>query len=112
MRCPTGRETIQRSRSLWPEVMLHLREMGLLNLDVITAAGEKLSAVLDWWAQSERRRVARRRLRRAGQIDPDTDNIATGYQRPNDLVSGHGYSDEASEDYFSGWHQNILAGSS
>jgi putative YjhG/YagF family dehydratase len=54
-----------------PEVMLHLRQMGLLNLGVITASGEKLSAVLDWWAQSARRQAARNRLRRAGQIDPN-----------------------------------------
>jgi xylonate dehydratase len=49
-----------------PEVMLHLRQMGLLNLDVLTAAGEKLAAVLDWWQQSERRRAVRRRLEQAG----------------------------------------------
>ncbi|MCL4868459.1 MAG: YjhG/YagF family D-xylonate dehydratase [Anaerolineae bacterium] len=49
-----------------PEVMLHLRQMGLLNLDVITATGEKLSAILDWWQQSERRRAARARLAQAG----------------------------------------------
>ena len=42
-----------------PEVMLHLREMGLLNLDVLTVTGEKLGAVLDWWEQSDRRREAR-----------------------------------------------------
>ncbi len=53
-----------------PEVMLHLRRMGLLNLDVLTAAGEKLGAVLDWWEQSERRQAARRVLRETG-IDPD-----------------------------------------
>jgi putative YjhG/YagF family dehydratase len=53
-----------------PEVMLHLREMGLLNLDVVTAAGEKLAAVLDWWQQSARRRAVRARLMQAG-IDVD-----------------------------------------
>jgi dihydroxyacid dehydratase/phosphogluconate dehydratase len=51
--------------------MLHLREMGLLNLDVITATGEKLSAVLDWWAESERRTAVRERLAGKGQVDPD-----------------------------------------
>ena len=54
-----------------PEVMLHLRKMGLLNLDVITVTGEKLSAVLDWWVQSERRRNVRSRLQEAAQVDPD-----------------------------------------
>ena len=35
-----------------PEVMLHLRAMGLLNLDVRTVTGETLSTVLDWWEAS------------------------------------------------------------
>ena len=54
-----------------PEVMLHLREMGLLNLDVITATGEKLSTVLDWWEDSPRRRAVKQHLRNSVQIDPD-----------------------------------------
>ena len=43
-----------------PEAMLHLRNMGLLNLDVMTAAGEKLGTLLDWWEGSERRQQVRR----------------------------------------------------
>jgi putative YjhG/YagF family dehydratase len=54
-----------------PEVMLHLRALDLLNLDVLTASGEKLSTVLDWWEQSERRQVARRTLREKTGTDPD-----------------------------------------
>jgi putative YjhG/YagF family dehydratase len=54
-----------------PEVMLHLREMSLLNLDVLTATGEKLATVLDWWADSERRRAVRARLGQADQIAPE-----------------------------------------
>lgn len=54
-----------------PEVMLHLRAMGLLNLDVMTVSGQTLGENLDWWEQSERRQVVRRRLAAAGQIDPD-----------------------------------------
>jgi putative YjhG/YagF family dehydratase len=42
-----------------PEVMLHLRRMGLLHTDVLTASGETLGTVLDWWEGSERRQVAR-----------------------------------------------------
>src|SRR5713101_7600737 len=38
-----------------PEVMLHLRRAGLLELDVLTATGETLGRMLDWWEQSERR---------------------------------------------------------
>jgi putative YjhG/YagF family dehydratase len=54
-----------------PEVMLHLRKMGLLNLDVITATGEKLGTVLDWWEHSERRQAVRKLLREVDHVDPD-----------------------------------------
>ena len=54
-----------------PEVMLHLRKMGLLNLDVLTVSGEKLSTVLDWWESSDRRRESRARLRESDGVDPD-----------------------------------------
>ncbi len=53
-----------------PEVMLHLRELGLLALDVLTASGETLGAVLDRWESSERRQAARQVLREVG-TDPD-----------------------------------------
>jgi putative YjhG/YagF family dehydratase len=52
-----------------PEVMLHLREMGLLHLDVMTVSGQSLGENLDWWADSQRRRSCRQRLT-AAQIDP------------------------------------------
>jgi putative YjhG/YagF family dehydratase len=54
-----------------PEVMLHLRAMGLLNLDVLTVTGEKLGAVLDWWESSERRHAAHARLQEADGIPSD-----------------------------------------
>jgi xylonate dehydratase len=54
-----------------PEVMLHLRKMGLLDTDVLTVTGEKLGAVLDWWEQSDRRREARARLKKEDGVDPD-----------------------------------------
>jgi putative YjhG/YagF family dehydratase len=54
-----------------PEVMLHLRRMGLLNGRVLTATGDTLDATLDWWESSERRRAARGRLASAAAIDPD-----------------------------------------
>src|SRR5213080_54096 len=45
-----------------PEVMLHLRRLGLLELDALTVSGERLGAVLDWWQTSERRQALRERL--------------------------------------------------
>ncbi len=54
-----------------PEVMLHLRRAGLLETCVLTASGETLGAVLDWWEQSERRQALRSVLRESDGIDPD-----------------------------------------
>ena len=54
-----------------PEVMLHLRRMGLLNTDVITVTGEKLDTLLDWWEGSDRRRAVRESLVAQDQVDPD-----------------------------------------
>src|SRR6266850_477973 len=54
-----------------PEVMLHLRRLGLLDLEALTVSGERLGRVLDWWEQSERRAVLRQRLSTADGVDPD-----------------------------------------
>lgn len=54
-----------------PEVLLHLRRMGVLHRGVLTATGETLDAVLDWWESSERRRRVRERLREADGVDAD-----------------------------------------
>jgi putative YjhG/YagF family dehydratase len=54
-----------------PEVMLHLRDLGLLNLQALTVTGEKLGTVLDGWKDSERRRNVRVRLAAGDQVDPD-----------------------------------------
>src|SRR5215468_2750855 len=54
-----------------PEVMLHLRRLGLLEEAVLTVSGDTLGRVLDWWEQSERRRVLRERLRRADGVAPE-----------------------------------------
>jgi len=54
-----------------PEVMLHLRNAGLLDTTVMTVSGETLGASLDWWQQSERRHALRRRLLEQDGIDAD-----------------------------------------
>jgi putative YjhG/YagF family dehydratase len=54
-----------------PEVMLHLRELGLLRLDAMTVQGRSLDEILDIWAGSERRRRLRARLVDADGVDPD-----------------------------------------
>ncbi len=54
-----------------PEVMLHLRRAGLLNLTALTASGQTLGASLDWWEQSERRVALRKVLKERDGIDPE-----------------------------------------
>ena len=53
-----------------PEVMLHLREMGLLKLSTLTVNGCTLGEALDEWEQSERRQKLRHRLQELDGIDP------------------------------------------
>ena len=55
-----------------PEVMLHLRKLGLLDERALTATGETLGAVLDWWESSERRHRMRKLLLERDGVDPDT----------------------------------------
>jgi putative YjhG/YagF family dehydratase len=54
-----------------PEVMLHLRRLGLLDERCLSVSGEPLGRALDWWEASDRRRAMRERLRRADGVDPD-----------------------------------------
>ena len=54
-----------------PEVMLHLRELGCLNEDVLTTTGEPLGSNLDWWASSERRARVRKILIESDSVEPD-----------------------------------------
>ena len=54
-----------------PEVMLHLRELGLLRLEAMTVHGIPLGGVLEQWQAGERRRRLRERLHAADGVDPD-----------------------------------------
>ena len=54
-----------------PEVMLHLKQMQLLDTTVLTVSGESLDTVLDWWRDSERRKALRRRLLEQDGVEPD-----------------------------------------
>ncbi|MEZ6056005.1 MAG: YjhG/YagF family D-xylonate dehydratase [Planctomycetaceae bacterium] len=54
-----------------PEVMLHLRSLGLLKLDALAATGQPWGDVLDWWETSERRERFREALKERDGIDPD-----------------------------------------
>ncbi|WP_414664260.1 YjhG/YagF family D-xylonate dehydratase [Horticoccus sp. 23ND18S-11] len=54
-----------------PEVMLHLRDAGLLKLYARTVTGRTLGENLAWWETSERRRRLREKLHTLDGIDPD-----------------------------------------
>ncbi len=54
-----------------PEVMLHLRAMGLLELDAMTVSGQTVGENLEWWEHSERRTKLRELLKERDGIDPD-----------------------------------------
>jgi putative YjhG/YagF family dehydratase len=54
-----------------PEVMLHLREMGLLDLNALTVSGLNLGDVLTWWETSERRAKLRALLVQRDDVQPD-----------------------------------------
>ena len=70
-----------------PEVMLHLRRLGLLDLDVLTVSGEHLGRVLEWWERSERRRLLRERLALVDRVDPDDVVMSPDRARERGLTS-------------------------
>jgi putative YjhG/YagF family dehydratase len=69
---PTGYGTVQVYLAGGvPEVMLHLRDLGLLKLDVRTVNGKTVGESLEDWERSERRQKLRERLKTLDGIDPD-----------------------------------------
>jgi putative YjhG/YagF family dehydratase len=70
-----------------PEVMLHLRDMGLLHLDVATVSGASLGENLDWWERSDARRIAHERLRELDGVDPGDVIMAPAVARARGLSS-------------------------
>jgi dihydroxyacid dehydratase/phosphogluconate dehydratase len=70
-----------------PEVMLHLRELGLLNLDCLTVTGRTLGENLREWERSERRRRLRARLMELDGVNPDDVILAPERARERGLTS-------------------------
>ena len=54
-----------------PEVMLHLRDLGLLHLGVRTVNGNTLGESLDLWEHSQRRHILQERLLALDSVHPD-----------------------------------------
>ena len=70
-----------------PEVMLHLRKLGLLHEDCLTASGETLGTMLDWWQTSDRRHRLREILMDRDGINPDDVIMAPSVAKSRGLTS-------------------------
>ncbi len=69
---PTGYGTVQVFLAGGvPEVMLHLRELGLLKLNARTVNGNTLGEALSEWEHSRRRQKLRERLYELDGVDPN-----------------------------------------
>lgn len=70
-----------------PEIMLHLRDMNLLDLEALTVTGQRLGDILAWWETSARRSQLRERLKAEDGIDPDDVIIPPKRAREKGLTS-------------------------
>ncbi len=70
-----------------PEVMWHLRELGVIDSTARTAAGLTWDEILDWWKTSERRAKFRQILRDLDGVDPDDVIMAPASARARGLTS-------------------------
>lgn len=70
-----------------PEVMLHLRKLGLLDEDCLTVTGQTLGRNLDWWQTSERRHRMREILLERDGIDADDVIMSPSAARSRNLTS-------------------------
>jgi putative YjhG/YagF family dehydratase len=85
---PTGYVTVQVFLAGGvPEVMLHLRDLGLLRLDAMTVHGQSLGDLLDEWEHSERRHRVRTLLLDTDGVDPDLVIMNASRARDRGLTS-------------------------
>lgn len=70
-----------------PEVMLHLRALGRLELDALTVTGARLGDVLAAWEQSERRARFRELLRELDGVEPDDVVMSPAQAKARGLTS-------------------------
>ena len=70
-----------------PEVMLHLRDLGLLRLDARTVNGNTLGEALEMWEHSQRRQILRQRLEALDGVDPDDVIMNPAQARQRGLTS-------------------------
>ena len=85
---PVGHPTVQMFMAGGvPEVMLHLRKLGLLKLDALTVTGKTLGDNLDWWEKSDRRTKLRAELTRRDGVNPDDVIMSSGQAKERGLTS-------------------------
>lgn len=70
-----------------PEVMLHLRQQGLLRLEAMTVQGRPLGEMLALWERSERRKRLRERLFSQDGVDPEDVIMSPARARERGLTS-------------------------
>jgi putative YjhG/YagF family dehydratase len=70
-----------------PEVMLHLRELGMLRLEALTVTGQTLGENLEWWEKSERRQRVRALLKERDGVDAQDVVIPLGEARRRGMTS-------------------------
>ena len=70
-----------------PEVMWHLRELGVIDPTARTAVGLTWNEILDWWRTSERRAKFREILREQDGVDPDEVIMTPARARHRGLTS-------------------------
>ncbi len=70
-----------------PELMLHLRTLGLLKLNALTVSGQSLGDVLEWWEKSERRVRLRELLVSRDGVNPDTVVMSPASAKERGLTS-------------------------
>ncbi|HEY0864823.1 MAG TPA: YjhG/YagF family D-xylonate dehydratase [Lacunisphaera sp.] len=70
-----------------PEVMLHLRRLGLLDTTVLTVTGKTLGENLDWWEKSDRRTRFRQLLKELDGVDADDVILAPEQAKARGLTS-------------------------
>jgi putative YjhG/YagF family dehydratase len=70
-----------------PEIMLHLRELGLLKLDALTVSGHSLGDVLRAWERSDRRTHLRQTLLERDGVNPDDVIMSPDSARQRGLTS-------------------------
>jgi len=85
---PTGYSTVQVFLAGGvPEVMLHLRDLGLLHLEARTVNGQTLGQALELWEGSRRRQILRERLQALDGINPDDVILNPAKARERGLTS-------------------------